>query len=68
MLVNIQVNRSNGKINLNIEGHANYGPNGQDIVCSAISSIILTALLGLEAVSENYPNNVTYKEIYDEKE
>ena len=33
------------------EGHADYGVKGEDIVCSALSSIINTAVLGMTAVA-----------------
>ena len=29
------------------DGHTNYGVSGEDIVCSALSSIVQTAVLGL---------------------
>ena len=29
------------------DGHTNYGVNGEDIVCSALSSIVQTALMGI---------------------
>lgn len=34
------------------EGHANYGVSGEDIVCSAVSSIVQTAALGLLTVAQ----------------
>jgi uncharacterized protein YsxB (DUF464 family) len=45
-----------------MKGHAGYAEYGQDIVCASVSAIIQTALLGLQAISEQYPNNVTYFE------
>lgn len=35
-------------IGYNIFGHANFAPKGKDIVCSAVSSIAQTAILGLK--------------------
>lgn len=35
-------------IGYNVFGHANFAPKGKDIVCSAVSSITQTALLGLK--------------------
>lgn len=35
-------------IGYNVFGHANFAPKGKDIVCSAVSSITKTALLGLK--------------------
>ena len=43
----------NGEIytKLICEGHADYGVKGEDIVCSALSSIVNTAVLGFTAVA-----------------
>lgn len=37
-------------IGYNIFGHANFAPKGKDIVCSAVSSITQTTLLGLNEI------------------
>ncbi|WP_407378656.1 ribosomal-processing cysteine protease Prp [Megamonas funiformis] len=37
-------------IGYNIFGHANFAPKGKDIVCSAVSSIAQTAILGLNEI------------------
>lgn len=37
-------------IGYNVFGHANFAPKGKDIVCSAVSSITQTALLGLNEI------------------
>ena len=34
------------------DGHTNYGEAGEDIVCSALSSIVQTALMGLLTVAK----------------
>lgn len=40
-MVNITVKTSKDKvISISAIGHANYAPNGQDIVCSAISAVL----------------------------
>lgn len=57
-MTNINVTMENGHVSIDIAGHAGYAPYGQDIVCSAISAIVQTAILGLEAIAEQYPNNV----------
>ena len=57
-MTNINVTMENGHVSIDIAGHADYAPYGQDIVCSAISTIVQTAILGLEAIAEQYPNNV----------
>ncbi len=33
------------------DGHTNYGERGEDIVCSALSSIVQTALMGIMMVA-----------------
>lgn len=34
-------------VRVECDGHTNYGVSGEDIVCSALSSIVQTAVLGL---------------------
>ena len=36
---------------LECDGHTGYGVEGEDIVCSAISSVVQTAVLGIVAVA-----------------
>lgn len=62
-MIKIEVIVRNGETNINITGHAEYAPNGQDIVCAAISAISHTTILGLNAIAESYPENVQI-EIY----
>lgn len=31
-----------------VEGHAEFAPHGQDIVCAGVSAIVQTAILGIE--------------------
>lgn len=51
-MTNVKVVKKNGKIHsLECQGHTGYGERGEDIVCSALSSIIQTALLGLLRVA-----------------
>ncbi len=33
------------------DGHTNYGEHGEDIVCSALSSIVQTALMGIMMIA-----------------
>lgn len=44
------------------DGHTNYGEAGEDIVCSALSSIVQTALMGILMVA-----NVNAKTIRDDE-
>ena len=51
-MTSIKVVKKNGKIHsLECKGHTGHGEAGEDIVCSALSSIIQTALLGLLRVA-----------------
>lgn len=52
-MTRIKIFRSSGKITgFEVKGHAGHGEFGNDIVCSAISMLTQTALLGLEKVAE----------------
>lgn len=57
-MINITVKEENGHINIDVNGHANYAPHGQDIVCAGVSAILQTTILGLEAIADSYPHNV----------
>lgn len=43
----IKRNSEGNIVEFNIEGHANYADHGQDIVCSAVSVLGQTALIGI---------------------
>ena len=41
-MIKITATRNNGKIvNLTVKGHANSAPHGEDLVCAAVSSILV---------------------------
>lgn len=44
---------------LEVSGHANYGPYGHDIVCSAVSALTLTLLQGLRDIAEDEVEETT---------
>ena len=52
---------------IHISGHANTAPYGQDIVCSAVSSLTLTLIRGLKDIAQMelyesvHPGNVCIK-------
>lgn len=51
-MVKVTIIRQNTRIlSVELKGHAGYAKQGKDIVCSAISAIASTALLGLIRVS-----------------
>lgn len=57
-MINILIVSKNNKINkVECSGHSGYAKQGKDIVCSAVSAIIQTALLGLIDLS----GDVLYK-------
>ncbi|MDD3831827.1 MAG: ribosomal-processing cysteine protease Prp [Clostridia bacterium] len=47
-MTDIVLTKNNGNIvQVSVSGHTGYGTSGSDILCSAISSIVQTALLGI---------------------
>lgn len=55
----VKVLRVDGRITaLTCDGHTDYGFEGEDIVCAALSSVVQTAVLGLMSVAAI---NVTLK-------
>lgn len=57
-MIRVEVDSRSGYMNIKVEGHANYAPHGQDIVCAGVSAILQTAVLGLQAIADAYPNHV----------
>jgi hypothetical protein len=56
-MIKITATRNNGKIiNLTVKGHANSAPKGEDLVCAAVSAILVG---GCNALSN--PNCYTIK-------
>ncbi len=52
-MIEITVFRNNGKITgFVVNGHAEYGREGEDIVCAAISALSLTGLFATEKLCE----------------
>lgn len=48
----VKVTKKQGHIcTVECDGHTNYGEYGEDIVCSALSSVVQTAALGLMSVA-----------------
>ena len=51
-MTNVTIERKNGSIQRIVcDGHTNYGEAGEDIVCSALSSIVQSALMGVLIVA-----------------
>jgi uncharacterized protein YsxB (DUF464 family) len=65
-MVKINVRSKDGYIEIVADGHANSAPHGQDIICASVSAILQTAILGLEAIADQYPDRVQMR--YDSAE
>jgi len=51
-MTHIVITKKNGQIkSVECDGHTGYGVAGEDIVCSALSSVVQTAVLGLLLVA-----------------
>ena len=51
-MTQVRIRRKNGKIiKVSCDGHTDYGEEGEDIVCAALSSVVQTAVLGLMQVA-----------------
>lgn len=62
-MMKIKIHRENNIIkSIETEGHCNYAEYGKDIVCSAVSILFQTIILGLRAIEMEYPNNVSIEE------
>lgn len=59
-MIDICFKKNSGKIlEFNIEGHAGYGEEGEDIVCSAVSAISYTIVNGItEVLKINVEHNI----------
>lgn len=57
-MIKVYISQKEGDISIDVVGHAEYDEYGKDIVCAGVSAIVQTAILGLEAIAQSYPNNV----------
>lgn len=60
-MIKVKAYLDNGEMKIHAVGHAGYAEHGKDIVCAAISTIMQTALLGIQAVAQQYPEYVSLK-------
>lgn len=50
-MIKCQFNRLNGQINfVEVKGHSEYDDKGQDIVCAAVSTLMISAVNGLTEI------------------
>lgn len=53
-MIKIHVKKKDNQINdISIKGHANYADYGQDIVCAAVSSIVITSINAIINIDKN---------------
>jgi len=58
-MTQVKIRRKKGKIvSVSCDGHTDYGEEGEDILCAALSSVVQTAVLGLMQVARI---DVSYK-------
>jgi uncharacterized protein YsxB (DUF464 family) len=63
-MINIVISKGTQGINsVEIKGHSGYAKSGKDIVCSAVSAISQTALLGLIEVSSQKIDYIKNEEV-----
>lgn len=58
-MINVEFRQIGNEMTVEVIGHANYGPHGQDIVCAGIS--LLTAMLNellIENAVQTYRNSM----------
>lgn len=62
-MIKIKVQNNKSKIdNISILGHALYDDYGKDIVCSSVSSIVITTVNGISEINDKY---LTVEEVKD---
>lgn len=62
-MIKVDIKKNNGIINqVIIKGHANYNEYGKDIVCAAVSSLVLCTINGIIALEGNTITTDYYKD------
>ena len=57
-MIKVLVEKENNNINkITITGHSKYADFGKDIVCSSVSSIVITTINAIEKFDKNYINH-----------
>lgn len=64
-MIEIEYYEKNGRYAISAKGHANYAPEGQDIVCAAVSSLLQT--LGNYLLEHAQEDDITILEVKFEK-
>lgn len=50
-MIRVRLDRAAGRRHLAVRGHADFAPEGRDIVCAAVSALVETLALGLERIT-----------------
>lgn len=50
--VTIEKNAQDEITSFKVEGHAGYAPSGRDVVCAAVSALVVGTINGLEALTD----------------
>lgn len=62
-MIKVKIDNLNEKVHqITISGHANYDEYGKDIVCSSVSSIVITTVNGIYEILPEY------LDVYEEKD
>lgn len=62
-MISVILYRDKGNLRgFKVSGHAGYAPKGKDIVCAAVSSLVITTVNALEAFTEDEKTVVSDEE------
>ena len=65
-MINIIVTNKNNKIKkINVKGHAMYDDFGKDIVCSGVSSVVITSVNAILTFNKDYISYVNKKDDFE---
>lgn len=53
-MIKVKIKKNNKIESIVITGHANYDDYGKDIVCSSVSSIVITTVNGIDKIDNEY--------------
>lgn len=57
-MITIHIKEEGETKSISLKGHANFAKCGSDIICAAVSTIFQLAILGLQTLAEQYPQNI----------
>ena len=59
-MITVKAGNRCGRFVIEVDGHADAGPKGRDILCSAVTATINACLLGIQSIAEMYPEHVSF--------